>query len=167
VAKDKNTGLAATVRKTKAQKALVDKFNAYGHEHLAYNPNVTDADKAKAGYHVRKTDYEPVPRPNTAPVITTDTRNEREITFGFMAKGAKRQGKPKKIGACVFRWVISDRPPTDIAELIHTEAVTKSPFTLKFKESDRGKRLYFVACWQIERVRIEGPMTDIKMVIIP
>jgi hypothetical protein len=166
-AKDKNTGLAATVRKDAAQKELVDKFNAYGHEHLAYNPNVTAVDKANAGYHVRKTTYAHMSRPEDEPVIHTDTRNEREVRISFSRTGAKRQGKPRGIGACVIRWVISDREPTDISELIHVETVTKSPFTLKFKESDRGKRLYFVACWQINRGRIEGPMTSIRMVIIP
>jgi hypothetical protein len=67
----------------------------------------------------------------------------------------------------VIRWGIFDREPTDISELVNIETITKSPFTLKFKESDRGKRLYFVVCWQIERGRIEGPMTDIMFVIIP
>jgi hypothetical protein len=108
-----------------------------------------------------------MPRPTTKPEVTADTRNEREVTFGFGEHGAKRMGKPEGIGACVIRWGIFDREPTDISELVNVETITKSPFTLKFKESDRGKRLYFVACWQINRGRIEGPMTDIRYVIIP
>jgi hypothetical protein len=128
---------------------------------------VTDEDRALAGWRIRKTEYEPVQRPRDKPIVHTDTRNEREVTFCFRALNAKRQGRPKNIAACVIRWAILDHPPTGIAELIHVESITKSPFTLKFNDSDRGKRLYFVACWQIERGRVEGPMTEIRYVIIP
>jgi hypothetical protein len=166
-AKDKNTGKAATVRKEAAEKAFNKAFRDYGNQHMAYNPVVTDVDKAQAGYHVPKGSRAPVPRPTTKPEITADTRNEREITFGFRETGAKKMGKPAHIDACVFRWLISDHEPTDISELVNIDTITKSPFTLMFKESDRGKRLYFVACWQIERGRIEGPMTDIRFSIIP
>jgi hypothetical protein len=166
-AEDKNTGEAATIRKNKAETALKDAFKSYGNEYIKYNHRVSDEDKSLAGFHVNKKTHTPVPRPATKPVITADTRNAREVRLSFMEKGAKRMGKPRLIDACVIRWVISDHMPTDISELVNIETITKSPFTLKFKESDRGKRLYFVACWQIERGRIEGPMTDIEFVIIP
>jgi hypothetical protein len=76
-------------------------------------------------------------------------------------------GKPRKIGAFVFRWVISDIEPTSIKYLVNVETITKSPFTLTFNDSDRGKKIWYVACWQINRGRIEGPMTAIAFVVIP
>jgi hypothetical protein len=166
-AEDKETGVSATVRKNIAEEAVIDAFRDYGNRNLAHNPNVTAEDKSRAGWHDRRTDYKAVSKPDTVPIVTAKTLIEREVTFCFWAQNGKRQGKPKNIGACVIRWVISDHMPTSIDELIHVEAITKSPFTLRFKESDRGKRLYFVACWQIERGRLEGPMTAIRFVIIP
>jgi hypothetical protein len=166
-AEDKETGVTATVRKNIAEEAVIDAFRNYGNRNLAHNPDVTAEDKSQAGWHDRSTDYKAVSKPDTLPIIIAKTLIEREVMFCFWALNAKRQGKPKKVGACVIRWAILDHMPTDISELIHVEAATKSPFTLKFDEADRGKRLYFVACWQIERGRIEGPMTAIKMVIIP
>jgi hypothetical protein len=166
-AKDKNTGVAATVRKDAAKETMMGAFRDYGNENLAYNRGVTDEDRARAGWHIRKKTSSHMPRPADEPIVYTDTRNEREVWISFRANGARKQGKPKNIGACVIRWVISDHEPTSLAELIHVETVTKSPFILKFNDSDRGKRLYFVACWQINRGRVEGPMTAIRMVIIP
>jgi hypothetical protein len=165
-AEDKNTGEAATIRKDAAEAAFDKAFRNFGNEYLEYNHLVTDEDKSAADWH-RPKDPEPMPRPDDEPEIEFILTNKREVGVKFRRKGAKRHGKPMGIGALVFRWGLFDREPTDISELVNVETITKSPFTLTFKESDRGKRLYFVACWQINRGRIEGPMTEIRFVIIP
>jgi hypothetical protein len=165
-AEDKNTGEAATIRREEAEAAFDKAFRNYGNEYLEYNHLVSDADKSLADWHVPK-DREPIHEPEDEPVVTTILKKKREVGFEFRRAGAKRQGKPKNIGACVIRWVMSDTMPTDISQLVNIETITKSPFTLKFKESDRGKKIWYVACWQIERGRLEGPMTAIEFVVIP
>jgi hypothetical protein len=165
-ADDKNTGEAATRRKDEAEDAFDKAWRNYGNEHLEYNHLVSDVDKDMLDWHVPK-DREPIHEPEDEPVITTILNKKREVGFEFRRKGAKRQGKPKKIGACVIRWVMSDTMPTDISQLVNIETITKSPFTLKFNEADRGKKIWYVACWQIERGRLEGPMTAIEFVVIP
>jgi hypothetical protein len=166
-AKDKNTGLAATVRKEAAEKAFEKAFRDYGNEHMEYNPLVTDVDKAMSGYHIPKGTHTPMPVPEDEPEVTPIITKMRQVGFGFRRKGAKRMGKPDGVGACVIRWLISDQPPASFRDLVNIEIVTKSPFTLKFDDADRGKKLWFVACWQINRGRLEGPMTALAYVIIP
>jgi hypothetical protein len=45
-------------------------------------------------------------------------------------------------------WVLSDTAPTEIEELIHSAFATKSPLELTFKESERGKKVFFAVRWE-------------------
>jgi hypothetical protein len=65
------------------------------------------------------------------------------------------------------RWAILDHPPTGINELINSAFDTKSPLILEFNEEDRGKRVYMVGRWEIEREGIKGDFGEIVPAIIP
>jgi hypothetical protein len=75
----------------------------------------------------------------------------RLITFKFYKDTAtvkrKHPGKPLNADAFVLYWAILDHEPMSIVELINRASRTSSPLTLTFSETDRGKRLYYVACW--------------------
>jgi hypothetical protein len=62
--------------------------------------------------------------------------------------------------------VISDTPPTKLADLLHSSFSTHSPLELVFDEDQRGKRLYFAVRWENGTVK-KGPWSDIYSVIIP
>jgi hypothetical protein len=82
-------------------------------------------------------------------------------------KGSKRKGKPKKMHGCRYRYLISDHPPASIAELVNVELATGRSLRLKFSEADRGKKVYFAACWVSESGDKEGEYTEIFAAIIP
>jgi hypothetical protein len=160
---------ASAVRKA-ARKALTDAWKDYGERYLFHNPNVTLEDKIAMGIHIPK---EPVqkPVPTTIPVIVVILTVLRQVAFKYFKDASqtknKHPGKPENVDAFVVYWAILDREPTSIAELINRDFATRGPLTLNFSEEDRGKRLYYVACWEINRDRLKGPMTEIRMVIIP
>jgi hypothetical protein len=165
-AKDKNTGVAATNHKNATRKVLKDAFIAYGNLNM-YNPNVTDEDKRNALWHIRKTPSSITP-PDTVPVVVVLLASARRLIFKYYAKvGAKRMGKPNKSLSFVVYWVISDTRPTDLDQLVHRITDTNPPLEIDFKESDRGKKLWFVTCWAIEHEAIEGPKSEMEFVIIP
>ena len=64
-----------------------------------------------------------------------------------------------------LRWT-ADYPPASIDELIHSDFDTTSPFTLKFDEADRGKRVYFCLRWE-SNTNLKGPWGEIYSAIIP
>jgi hypothetical protein len=81
------------------------------------------------------------------PEVSVDTSVIRELRFSHSVKGSKRKGKPKKMHGCRYRYLISDHPPASIAELVNAELATGRSLRLKFSEADRGKKVYFAACW--------------------
>jgi hypothetical protein len=54
----------------------------------------------------------------------------------------------------------------DVDELLKSDFDTASPFTLKFDESDRGKRLYFCLRWE-SNTNLKGPYGEIYSAVIP
>jgi hypothetical protein len=61
---------------------------------------------------------------------------------------------------------VPDHPPASEKELAHSDSDTASPFTLKFDESMRGKRVYFCLCWE-STTNEKGPGSEIYSAVIP
>jgi hypothetical protein len=160
-------GAATSAERREARKTLEKAFRGYGYEHLFHNPRLTAADKAMAHLHNAKKTRTEVSVPDTIQLVLVITAIVRELSFMYWGHGMKRAGKPRKVGFFVLRWALLDHDPASIAELINVTESSKPPLTLRFDESDRGKRLYFVVSWRIARGALEGPTSDIMMAIVP
>jgi hypothetical protein len=152
--------------KNEAFETFVGKLRKYIQNHIVHNDAVTPQilaefglDSDDAGGKVKV-----VQRP---PEVSVDTSVIRELRFSHSVKGSKRKGKPDKMLGCRYRWVISDHPPASIAELVNVELATEQSLRLKFSEADRGKKIYFAACWVTESGDIEGEYSEIFSAIIP
>jgi hypothetical protein len=128
---------------------------------------VTDEDRDKMGIPNYKDGRTPVPAPETSPLLLIDTGTRRRIIVHYRDEKSGRRGKPKGVHGIEVRWAILDRPPAHEDELIHSSFDTKSPLTLEFDESDRGKHVYLCGRWEIEREGIKGPSGAIEDAIIP
>jgi hypothetical protein len=154
--------------KNRTKKTLKEKLGAWGEEFIFHNHNLTDADIVAFDLHQRKPNSTIYP-PDFPPVILVSTAVSRQLTFGYYVLPGphQRMGKPAGTKACVLRWLMSETEPTHISQFVNVEYGTDGPIVLHFDESDRGKKVWFVASWQIERGRLEGPMTAIMCVVIP
>ncbi|MDR0403194.1 MAG: hypothetical protein LBH35_06355, partial [Treponema sp.] len=63
-------------------------------------------------------------------------------------------------------WAVLDKAPLEPDELGHAELATRSPHLLRFREEDRGKRVYIAMQWQNES-GVKGDFTEIQSTIIP
>jgi hypothetical protein len=63
-------------------------------------------------------------------------------------------------------WAITDTPPANVRDLIHSNFTTRSPLEMTFEEEQRGKRVYFAVRWESGTVK-KGPTSDILSAIIP
>jgi hypothetical protein len=63
-------------------------------------------------------------------------------------------------------WIIADTPPKEVEELVHSAFATRSPLELTFKESERGKHVYFAVRWETGTVK-KGKFSAIYSAIIP
>jgi hypothetical protein len=169
-AQDPNRNRSQVMDKKRAKKPVKDAYRAYANEYLIHNHRLTEDDIVMLRLHRNKHRSTKQP-PKTSPIVIVVLNVMRQITFKFYKElsttGPIRPGKPDNADAFVLYWAILDHEPTHISELINRSSCTWSPLTLTFSEEDRGKRLYYVACWQINRDRLEGPKTAIDMVIIP
>jgi hypothetical protein len=128
---------------------------------------VTDQQRREMGLHVAAPRRDHIPAPATVPELSPRAGNPRQVVVPYRDKGAERRGKPKDVHGIEVRWAILDHPPADVKDLVNSSFDTKSPLTLDFEEHDRGKRVYMVGLWEIEREGIKGKPGEIVSVIIP
>jgi hypothetical protein len=142
---------------------------AYRQMYMAYlknNPLVTDTDLDAMGLPKRISRRIPVPIPESPPAIKITLDVIRCITIHFFNAETMRKAKPKGAHGAEITWIISAVPITDLNELIHSSFSTRSPFTLEFKNTDRGKYCYFALRWENTRGQ-KGLFSEIESTIIP
>jgi hypothetical protein len=133
---------------------------------LEANTRVTDDDRRAMGIPVRKTTHTPVPVPTSYPEIRVDTATIRCLTVHFRDAGSASAAKPHGVHGAEICWAMLDSPPADIENLTNSSFDTHTPFTLQFKESERGKTVYLCLCWENTRGE-KGPWSEIVSAIIP
>jgi hypothetical protein len=63
-------------------------------------------------------------------------------------------------------WMISDKPPAEIEDLIHSTAASRNPLELTFLESERGARVFFAVRWETGTLK-KGKWSDILSAFVP
>jgi hypothetical protein len=136
-------------------------------EHLTYNSAVTDEDREGLGIPIHKSSHTPSPVAITYPDFDIDSGTIRRLIIHFFDQGQKKsKAKPAGQHGAEIRWVISETPVVDVAELVHSSFDTRTPFTLEFQGHERGKTVYFCLCWENTRGE-KGPWSEIQSAIIP
>jgi hypothetical protein len=156
----------AVLAKNEARKAVEAKVRMLLKAYVTYNPAVSDEDRKAMDLPVHKTTRTPVPVPATYPDFDIDSSVIRRLTIHFYDKGSTSKAKPTGVHGAEIRWAILDAPPTDIEELTRSSFDTHSPFTLEFKEHERGKTVYFCLCWE-NTTGAKGAWSEIVSAIIP
>jgi hypothetical protein len=157
---------AETLAKDEARKEAEGVIRPFVGQWLMWK-QVTDAEREEAGLHNPKPRRPEIPVPDTVPELSPAAGNPRQIVVPYRDKGAARRGKPEDVHGIEVRWAMLDHPPVDIKELDNSSFDTKSPLTLEFDEADRGKRVYMVGRWEIEREGKKGDFGEIVAAIIP
>jgi hypothetical protein len=154
-----------TLAKNNAKKTLITVVRAFVNQYLRFPP-VTDEDRAAMGIPNHDLDPTPGSAPEDAPELLARISVARVVAFLFRRASMRRWGKPKGVHGMELVWAILDTPPEEIDELVHSSFATKSPLERTFKESERGKRLYYAARWETGTVK-KGKFSEIFSVIIP
>jgi hypothetical protein len=70
------------------------------------------------------------------------------------------------VSGAEIRWGVLDREPSAGEELPNSDLDTASPYTLRFDESERGKRVYYCLRWD-STTKLKGPFGEIYSAVIP
>jgi hypothetical protein len=154
-----------TEAKNDAKKAAKKAIRAFVNQYLRFPP-VTDEDRKAMGIPNHDAHPSPIPVPGDIPEVDVQTPLPRVLRFRFRRVGMKRWGKPRDVHGMELVWIIADTPPAEVEELVHSAFATRSPLELTFKESERGKRVYFAARWETGTVK-KGKFSAIYSAIIP
>ncbi|MDR1374992.1 MAG: hypothetical protein LBJ24_08480, partial [Treponema sp.] len=136
-----------TEAKNDARKAATAVLRPFVNQYLRYSP-VTNEDRKAMGIPNRDTHPTPVPEPPDIPEVEARTPKPRVLDFRFRRANSKRWGTPGDVHGMELVWLISDTPPEQVEDLVHSAFATKSPLKLTFKESERGKRFYYAVRWE-------------------
>jgi hypothetical protein len=127
---------------------------------------VTDDDRKAIGIYIAPPHRTPHPPPTTLVEFEFDTSVIRRLTLHFHDAGSASRAKPRGALGADIRWAIRDTPPIEVEELWNSGFATRTPFMLEFKDSERGKTVYFCLRWE-NTTGQKGPWNEIKSAIIP
>lgn len=154
--------------KNDTKKAAKKVIRPFVNQYLRFPP-VLDSDRTAMRIPNKDPHPSPVPVPEDIPEVEVFMPLPRVLQFKFRRANAKRWGKPPKVHGMECLWKIAepgDPPPKEIEELIHSSFATKSPLEITFKESERGKKLYYAVRWETGTVK-KGKWSEIFSAIIP
>ena len=148
-----------------AQEAATRVVRAFVNQFLRFPP-VTNVDRAEMGvpnHDTIRTDHTVV----TEEVdFVIHLSSIRELIIDFWIQGADHKAKPHGYDGAVIIWDIKDTPPDTPDDLNHHTMASRTPFTLHFEETERGKTAYVALAWQNER-GIIGAWSALKSAVIP
>jgi hypothetical protein len=135
-------------------------------QNFEYNTFITDDELAEMNIYRRSHKRVPAPSPKREPGCKIGSDGHRILRFSAYDIETGKHAKPEGVHNLVFRWAILVDQPKDVDELINSDSYTRNSFTKEFKESERGKTVYFCLRWENSRSE-KGPWSDITNTIIP
>ena len=143
---------------TRILRAFVNQFLRF--------PPVTNVERVEMGipnHDTTRTDHIAVPEMVD---FVIHLSNIRELVINFWIQGANHKAKPTGYEGAVIIWHVGEKPPADPDDFHGHIMASRTPFTLHFEESERGKRVYIALCWQNER-GFRGAWSEFKDAFIP
>jgi hypothetical protein len=154
-----------TLGKQNAYKETAKYLRGFINQYLRHPP-VTDPDRLAMGI------------PNPGPIHASNKPPMEEVEFffklsdvqklevHFRVQGATNKAKPMGYTGAIIACDIFDKLPSRHTELTRQVTATRTPYTLEFDETERGKTVYAAMRWQ-NRKGQNGAWTVIRSAIIP
>lgn len=152
------------LNKNQTRKQLVTTIRAMAGFRLK-NPAITDAQRVLLGLHVRDKAYTSIQAPETSPSIRTQLHHICQIVVRLNNPNGSKAKPYGTIGAFIA-YEISDTPITHYKSLTRNVLATRTPCTLLFDDTERGKNVSIAACWQTKKGK-RGPWSPIIHAIVP
>jgi hypothetical protein len=157
---------ANRIAKNAARKLAKSAMRDFANGSIRCNKNMKKEDKLVYGIHPVHRTPAHTGKLESYPEADPDTSVIRQVTIHFWDSVTKKRGKPRGVHGAEIRWAVLNHPPASVEELVNSDFDTASPFTLRFDETHRGRRLYFCLRWETN-ANVKGPFGEIYTAIIP
>lgn len=94
-----------------------------------------------------------------------EIRGIRQVHVRFKVLGASGKAKPEGYQV-VVAWDILDEPPKRPEDLRRHANASRTPHTITFDETERGKKVYVALAWQNER-KVLGKWSAVQWTFVP
>jgi hypothetical protein len=154
-----------TAKKKAAKDDTVAKIRAMVTFRLQ-SPQVTDAMRIEMG--LRPRDAVRTQHVDVTEIVEFEIRlrSIREILVNFWVKGEKSKAKPAGYEGALLIWDVLDAPPERPESLKRHKMASRTPYAIKFDETERGKTVYVCASWQNQRSNL-GRWSEIQSAVVP
>jgi hypothetical protein len=154
-----------TEAKNDARAAAERLIRAFVNQYLRFPP-VTNEDRTAMEIPNHDTTPTPIPVPTTRPEFGLKVKDLRRLDVDFHDQDSASKAKPYGYDGAVIFWSVLDTPPLRQEDLTRSELATRTPHTLSFEETERGKRVYIALRWQNEKGE-KGPWSELQDAIVP
>jgi hypothetical protein len=165
-AKGENGTKALILEKNEKRNALKTEVRNIKNKHIDYNDAVTDPDRERLGLPIRDKNPTPKPRPASRPLLEVVPTNNRQHTATAINQATGKKTKPEDTHGVRYAREIRDAAPANAGDLRHTVFRVKTTEVFDYEEGDRGKRVFYAACYENAKGEA-GPWSDIIEAIIP
>jgi hypothetical protein len=161
-------GQPETAEKNRVKAASERLIREFVNRFLRYRP-VTDADRDQMKIPNRDLIRTPHNNPKEEVEFALRIKGIRQVHVDFKVLGSMSKAKPDYYDGAVIVWDVWDRAegkaPTRPEDLYRHVLASKTPHTLKFDETERGKTVYVALCWQ-NRGQL-GPWSEMQSTYVP
>jgi hypothetical protein len=165
-AKGENGTKALILEKNERRDALKADLRNIKNKYIDYNDAVTDPDRERLGLPIRDRNPTPKPKPTSRPLLEVVPTNNRQHTATAINQAAGKKTKPADVHGVRYVWEIRDAAPANADDLRRSVFRIKTTEVFDYEESDRGKRVFYAACYENAKGEA-GPWSDIVEAIIP
>jgi len=148
----------ARVRSERVVREFVQRFLRW--------PPITNSDRTNMKIPNRDTIRTPQIEVPEVVEFKIKLRDIREVIVEFKVKGAANRAKPRGYDGALIAWDVLDTPPVNPQSLTKYITASRTPMSLDFDETERGKTVYVAAKWLNGR-GLAGKWSDIKSTVIP
>jgi hypothetical protein len=156
-----------TAAKNAAKKAAKALIHPFVNQYLRFPP-VTDEDRLAMKIPIHDSNPSPIPVPGRGPVFSIVQMGPG--TLGIIYRNGetgKKGSKPRGVEGVRIYYGVFGEPVTDQEILPASKWATRCPHIIRFREADRGKRVYIACRWEIRRENGESPWSEILSEIVP
>ncbi len=157
---------ADVLAKNEARKEYEKDLRAFFNAYIKYNPAISDEERLEFGIHPKGHGHTPVPVPETVPEGRVDfsIRLQHKIVY-HDSLTPNSKAKPKGVHGCQIWMKLGGDAPVNEEELTFLITDTSSPYKIKFKGEDAGKKAYYWLRWVNSKGEV-GPWSSLVSGII-
>lgn len=161
-----NSAKGARIGKDESRAAYERVFRRISRR-IQADPGIEDAHRVGMGLTVRDGVRTRVPRPTTAPFLSSDTSGRQCIKIRFGDTGPPpHRAKPPGVLGCEIWVKVGGDAPVDLEECRFLALDTRSPYVAEFSGNEPGQTAHFIGRW-VNRRGEAGPRSRTISATIP